>query len=43
MEQDDTRLVEAARAGEKAAFAELVRRHAVLLLGLCRRALNDDH
>jgi RNA polymerase sigma factor (sigma-70 family) len=41
-QQVEELLVLAARAGDKTAFANLVRRHADLLLALCRRALRDD-
>lgn len=41
MDADDATLVGLARTGDKAALAELLRRHAPLLAGLCRRALAD--
>src|SRR5438309_7041300 len=30
-------------AGDEAAFAEIVRRHGAMILGLCRRLLADHH
>src|SRR5260221_7198055 len=42
--RDDARLLEAFVNGrEEAAFAELLRRHGPLVLGVCRRLLRDPH
>ena len=42
--RDDARLLEAFVTGsEEAAFAELLRRHGPLVLGVCRRLLRDPH
>src|SRR5215218_2136868 len=38
---DDAALVRLAREGDERAFAELVRRHRPMLVGLCRRLLGD--
>src|SRR5436305_776218 len=42
--RDDHRLLDAFLEGrEEAAFAELLRRHGPLVLGVCRRLLRDPH
>jgi RNA polymerase sigma factor (sigma-70 family) len=42
--QSDGELLERFRSGgDGAAFAELVRRHGPMVLGVCRRAVSDDH
>ena len=38
---DDAALVQQAREGDERAFAELLRRHRPMLVGLCRRQLGD--
>jgi RNA polymerase sigma-70 factor (ECF subfamily) len=42
MPGDEERLVHAAQTGDRVAVGELVSRHRVMALSLCRRLLNDD-